>query len=70
MNDLRELVAVDDAFAPYWIEIGERLFRDRLRDGLSRGLQFLNAVARSDEHVTEFRQVRLVAERAVSRNNR
>jgi hypothetical protein len=31
--------------------------------------QFLNAIARSNEHVPRFREVRFVAERAVSRNN-
>src|SRR6266436_4324268 len=39
------------------------------KGGFSRGLQFLNAIARSDEHVTGFREVRFVSERAVPRNN-
>ena len=64
-----ELVAIDDAFAPDGVEIGEGLFRDGFQGGFSRGLQFLNAIARSDEHVPGFREVRFVAERAVPRNN-
>ncbi len=56
IDDLDELVTVDDAFAPDGVEIGERLFRDGLPGGFSRGLQFLNAIARSDEHVPEFRE--------------
>jgi hypothetical protein len=35
----------------------------------SRQLQFLNAVARSDEHVPGFHKVRFAAERAVPRND-
>src|SRR3979411_2602958 len=69
INDLDPLVAVDDAFAPDWVEIGEWLFRHGFLGKLSRGLQFLNAIARSDQHVPEFREVRFVAERAVPRNN-
>ena len=69
IDDLDELVAVDDAFAPYGVEIGERLFRDGFLGGFSRRLQFLSAIARGDEHVPEFREVRFVAERAVPRNN-
>ena len=65
IDDLDELVAVDDAFAPDGVEIGERLFRDGFLGGFSRRLQFLNAIARGDEHVPEFREVRFVAERAV-----
>jgi hypothetical protein len=37
---LDELVAVDDAFAPYGFEIGERLLRDGFQGGFSRGLNF------------------------------
>jgi hypothetical protein len=66
---LDKLVAVDDAFSPDGVEIGERLFRDSFLDGFSRRLQFLDAIARSDEHVAEFREVRLVAERAVPRSD-
>src|SRR4051812_7107065 len=44
-------------------------FSDGFLGGFSRGLQFLNAIARSDEHVPEFREVRFVAERAVPWNN-
>ncbi len=69
MDDLDELVGVDDAFAPNGVEIGERLFRDGFLGGFTRGLQFLNALARSDEHVPEFREVLFVGERAVPRNN-
>ncbi len=69
IEDLDELVAVDDAFAPDGFEIGERLFRDGFLGGFSRGLQFLNAIAGGDEHVPGFREVRFVAERAVPRNN-
>jgi hypothetical protein len=59
IDDLDELVAVDDAFAPDGVEIGERLFRDGFLRGFSRGLQFLNAIARSDEHVTGFQMAPL-----------
>src|SRR6202521_4324535 len=69
IDDLDPLVRVDDAFAPDRVEIGERLFRNGFLGGFSRGLQCLNAIARSDEHVPEFREVRFVAERAVPRNN-
>jgi hypothetical protein len=69
ISDLDPLVGVDDALAPGGVEIGERLFGDGFQRGLPRGLQILNATARSDEHVTGFRQVRFVAERAVPRNN-
>ena len=61
IDDLDPLVAVDDAFAPDWVEIGEGLFRDGFQGGFSLRLQFLNAIARSDEHVTGFPQVRFVA---------
>jgi len=44
-------------------------FPRRLPGLAFRGLQFLNAIARSDEHVPGFREVRFVAERAVPRNN-
>jgi hypothetical protein len=57
------------AFAPDWVEIGERFFRDGFQGGFPRGLQFLNAIARSNEHVPRFREVRFVAERPVPRNN-
>src|SRR5258705_173523 len=69
IDDLDELVAVDDAFAPDGFEIGERLFRDGFLGRVSRGLQFLNAIAGGDEHVPGFREVHFVAERAVPRNN-
>src|SRR5580700_10055885 len=69
IDDLDPLVAVDDAFAPDGVEIGERLFPNGFLGKLSRRLQFLNAIARSDQHVPEFREVGLVAERAVPRNN-
>src|SRR6201984_3119350 len=69
IDDLDPLVAVDDAFTPDGFEIGEWLFRDGFLGGFSRGLQFLNAIARSDEHVPEFLEVRFVAERAMPRNN-
>jgi hypothetical protein len=69
IDDLDKLVAVDYSFAPDGVEIGERLFRDGFLGGFSRRLQFLNAIARGDEHVPEFREVRFVAERAVPRNN-
>ena len=69
INDLHELVAVDDAIAPDVVEIGEGSFRDSLLSGFPRGLQFLNAIARSNQHVPIFCEVRLVAERAVARNN-
>src|SRR5260370_36223232 len=61
IEDLDELVAVDDAFAPDGFEIGERPFRDGFQDGFSSGLQFLNAIAGGDEHVPGFREVRFVA---------
>src|ERR1700683_4944652 len=35
IDDLDPLVAVDDAFTPGWIEIGERLFRDGFQCGFS-----------------------------------
>jgi len=35
INDLHVLVAVDDAFTPDGVEIGERLFRDSLLGGFS-----------------------------------
>jgi hypothetical protein len=60
---------VDDACTPDGVEIGEGLFRDSLLGGFSRGLQFLNAITCSDKHVSVFREVRFVAERAVPRNN-
>jgi hypothetical protein len=63
------LIGVDDAFAPDGIEIGERFFRNGFLGGFSRGLQFLNAIARSDEHVSGFHEICFVAERAVPRNN-
>jgi hypothetical protein len=63
------LVAVDDAFAPDGFEIGEWLFRGGFLGGFSGRFQFLNAIARSDEHVPGFREVRFVAERSVPRNN-
>jgi hypothetical protein len=69
INDLHELVAVDYAFAPDGVEIGEGLFCDTLLGLFSRGLRFLNSIARSDQHVPKFRGVRFVAERAVPRNN-
>src|SRR5271155_793387 len=69
IDDLDPLIAVDDAFAPDRVEIGEWLFRNGLLGRFSRGLQSLNAIARSDEHVPELREVRFVAERAVPRNN-
>src|SRR6266404_5702497 len=69
IGDLDPLIGVDDAFAPNGVEIGERLFRDGFQDGFSRRLQFLNAIARSDEHVPRFHKVRFVAERAVPRND-
>src|SRR6266849_10045952 len=69
IDDLDPLVGVDDAFAPDGVEIGEWLFRDGFLGGLSRGLQFLNAIERSDEHVPGFREVRFIAERAMPRNN-
>src|SRR5712672_3785798 len=69
IDDLDELVAVDDAFAPDGFEIGERLFRDGFQGGFSSGPQFLNAIAGGDEHVPGFREVRFVGERAVPRNN-
>src|SRR6202044_4260457 len=69
IDDLDPLLAVDDAIAPYGIEIGEGLFRDGLLGGFSRGLQSLNAIARSDQHVPKFREVCFIAERAVPRNN-
>jgi hypothetical protein len=69
MDDFDELVAVDDASTPDAVEIGEWLFRNGFLGGFSRGLQFLNAIAGGDEHVPEFREVRFVAERAVSRDN-
>jgi hypothetical protein len=48
---------------PDGIEIGERLFRDGFQSGFSRCFQFLNVIARSNEHVVGFRKVRFVAER-------
>src|SRR6201984_1932644 len=69
IDNLDKLIAVDDAFTPDWIEIGERLFRDSFLGGFPRGPQFLDAIARSDEHVPEFREVLFVAERAVPRND-
>src|ERR1700735_2119828 len=69
IDDLHKLVAVAHAFAPYGFEIGERLLGDDLQGGFSLRLQFLDAIARSDEHVAGFREVRFVAERAVPRNN-
>ena len=36
ITDLDELVAVEDAFAPGGVEIGERLFRDGFLGGFSR----------------------------------
>src|SRR6266849_6732748 len=69
IEDVDPLVAVDDAFAPDGFEIGERLFRGGFLGGFSRRFQFLNAIARSDEHVPGFREVRFVAERSVPRNN-
>src|SRR5882762_9812774 len=69
IDDLDPLVAVDEAFAPDGVEIGEWLLRDGFLGGFSRGLQFLNAIARSDQHVPESREVCFVAERAVPRNN-
>src|ERR1700689_2460693 len=69
INDLDPLLAVDDAIAPYGVEIGEGLFRDGLLGGFSRGLQFLNAIARSDQHVPKFREFRFIAERTMARNN-
>jgi hypothetical protein len=69
INDLYTLVAVADACTPDGIEIGEGLFRDSLLGGFSRGRQFLNAITCSDKHVSVFREVRFVAERAVPRNN-
>src|SRR5690242_10500763 len=56
IDDLNPLLGVDDAFAPHGVEIGEGLFRDSLLGGFSRRLQFLNAVARNDQHVPEFRE--------------
>ena len=69
IDELHKLVAVDYAFAPDGVEIGEGLFRDGLLGGFSRRLQFVNAIARSDQHVPEFREVRFVAKRAVPRND-
>ena len=69
IDDLDELVAVDDPVAPDGIEIGERLFRNGFLGGFSRELQFLNAIAGSDEYVSEFREIRFVTEPAVSRDN-
>src|ERR1700722_4426807 len=69
IDELDPLLAVDDAIAPYRVEIGEGLFRDGLLGRFSRGLQFRNAIARSDQHVPKLREVRFVAERSVSRNN-
>src|SRR5216684_2988122 len=69
INDLDPLVGVDDALAPGGVEIGERLFGDGFEGGFSSRLQFLNAIARSDEHVPGFHKVRFVAERAVPRND-
>src|SRR5271155_1898551 len=69
IDDLDPLVGVDDALAPGGVEIGKRLSRDGFQGGFPRGLQSLNAIARSDEHVPGFREVRFVAERAVPRNN-
>src|SRR5882762_8673771 len=62
-------MAVVEGMAPDGDEIGVWVLRDGLMGGFSRGLQFLNAIARSDQHVPEFREVRFVAERAVPRNN-
>src|SRR5580704_16072137 len=69
IDDFDPLLAVDDSVAPYWVEIGEWLFRDGLLGGLSRGLQSLNAIERSNQHVAKFREVRFIAEWAVPRNN-
>ena len=63
------LIGVDDALAPDGVEIGERLFRDGFQGGFSCRLQFLNAIARSGEHVPGFHKVRFVAERAVPGND-
>jgi hypothetical protein len=46
INDLDELVAIDDAFAPDRVEIGERLFCDGFLGGLSRGLQQIATLLR------------------------
>src|SRR5882724_1621698 len=46
IDDLDPLVGVDDAFAPDGVEIGEWLFRDGFLGELSRGLQFLDGIAR------------------------
>src|ERR1700747_1925783 len=69
IDDLDPLVAVDDAFAPDGVEIGEWLLRDGFLGRFSRRLQFLNAIARSDQHFPEFREVSFAAERAVPGNN-
>src|SRR5580693_4969348 len=69
IDDLDPLLAVDNAIAPYGVEIGERLFRDGFLGRFSRGLQFLNPIARSNQHVPKFREVRFVAYRAVPRDN-
>ncbi len=49
--DLDPLVAVDDAFAPDGVKIGEWLFRDGFLGKLSYGLQFLNAIPRASERI-------------------
>jgi hypothetical protein len=61
MDDWDPLVAVDDAFAPDRVEIGEWFLRDGFLGRFSSGLQFLNVIARSDQHVPEFREVRFVS---------
>jgi len=69
IGDLDELVAVDDAFAPDGVEIGERFFRDGFHCGFSRGLQFLNAIAEVTSMSRDFVRSALLPERAVARND-
>lgn len=66
IDDLDEDVAVEEAFAPIGLEIGEGLCGDGFLGGFAGGLQLLDAVAGGDEHLAEFGEVRFIAERTVA----
>ena len=66
IDDLDEEIAAEHALSPSSVEIGERLGSGGLLNGFSRGLQFLNAIPRGNEHVAVLCEVGFIAERTVA----
>jgi hypothetical protein len=69
INHLRKNIAVEEALAPSGVQIRKRFARRYFAGRFAGGLQFLNTIARRNQHVAKLGQIGFVAQRAMPRND-